>query len=102
MEARREDGTVRTTLRLSPKTTVVPGTLRGTIKALVGKNPKSSTILIPELDKTVSVEQDGAFSIQLKPGEYKVVVSAPGFRSQTKRIRVMEGSTVILNVELHK
>lgn len=97
-----EDGTARATLRLSPKTTVVPGTLRGTIKALVGKSPKSSTILIPELDRTVEVDEGGVFSIQLKPGEYKVVVSAPGFRSQTKRIRVMEGSTVILNVELHK
>jgi len=89
-------------LRLAPKTNVVPGTIRGSVKALVGKNPKSATILIPELDKTVNVDDSGTFSIQLKAGEYKVVVSAPGFRTQTKKIRVMEGSTVILNVELHK
>jgi hypothetical protein len=98
----KEDGTTDATLRLVPKTTVMPGTIRGTVKALVGKSPKEATILIPELDRTVNVDQSGSFSIQLKPGDYNLVVSAKGFRTQTKKITVREGSTVILNVELHK
>jgi hypothetical protein len=96
------DGTTTLAIRLQAKTTEVPGTLRGSIRALVGKNPKQATLLIPELDRTVSVGADGEFSVQLKAGEYRVVVSAPGFRTQTKQIRVGEGATVILNVELHK
>lgn len=96
------DGTAETTLKLAPRTSTTPGTLRGTIKALVGKSPKSATILIPALDRSIEVDRSGEFTVSLNPGEYKVVVSAPGFRTQTKTIRVQEGSTVILNVELHR
>lgn len=88
--------------RLAPKASLAPGTMRGTVKALVGQNPESSTILIPALDRTITIGADGTFSVSLKPGEYKVVVSAKGFRTQTKTIHVREGSTVILNVELHR
>jgi len=48
------------------------------------------------------VGADGSFTVSLKPGEYKVVISAAKFRTQQKLIRIQEGSTVILNVELHR
>jgi Carboxypeptidase regulatory-like domain len=96
------DGTAETTIKLMPKTSIVPGTIRGTIKAITGRSPRRSTILIPALDKTIKVGKSGEFTVKLKAGEYKVVVSAKGFRTQTKKIRVQEGSTVILNVDLHR
>jgi len=94
-------GEAQAELRLSPRTTSIPGTLRGTIKALSGKL-SGVTVLIPEIDQTIAVEADGSFVVPLKAGEYKVVVSARGFRTQTKTIRILEGSTVILNVDLYR
>ena len=88
--------------KLSPKNADAPGTLRGTIKALAGRKFTSATILIPQVDKKLQVGADGAFSISLKPGEYNVVVSSKGFRTQTKTIRIQKGSTVIINVDLHR
>ncbi len=96
------DAVVQTTFKLSPKNEDTPGTLRGTIKALAGKRFRGATILIPQIDKKLQVGPDGAFSLSLKPGEYSVMVSARGFRTQTKTIRIQQGSTVILNVDLHR
>jgi hypothetical protein len=95
------DGTAEAALKLEPRTTIVPGTLRGTVKAMAGKLTGAS-VLIPEIDKTIDVGEDGMFNVSLKPGEYKIVVSAKGFRTQTKSIRIQEGSTIILNVDLYK
>jgi hypothetical protein len=95
------DGTAEAQFKLASRSSVVPGTLRGTVKALTGKL-RQATVLIPEVDKSISVEADGSFTISLKPGEYKIVVSAKGLRTQTKSIRIQEGSTVILNVDLHR
>ena len=95
------DGEAQARFRLGARTTVTPGTLRGTIKALTGKLA-GATVLIPEIDQNIAVAADGSFTVSLKPGEYKVVVSAKGFRTQTKTIRILEGSTVILNVDLYR
>jgi hypothetical protein len=90
------------TFRLTRRTVETPGTLRGTIRAVSGKQVPGATILIPEIDQTIQVGEEGTFSITLKPGEYKVVVSSKGYRTQTKSIRIQEGSTVIFNVDLYK
>jgi OmpA-OmpF porin, OOP family len=95
-------GTVEVEIALAPRTTVAKGTLRGQVRDLRGRALSGATILIPELDQSLPIGSDGTFSIALRPGEYKVMISADGFRSQNKRIRISEGSTVILNVELHR
>ncbi len=96
------DGQADAKLKLNPRSSITPGTLRGTVKSVQGKTLAGATVLIPETDQTIEAGSDGSFSVSLKPGEYKVVVSAKGFRSQTKAIRIQEGSTVILNVDLYK
>ncbi|MCC6749633.1 MAG: carboxypeptidase regulatory-like domain-containing protein [Deltaproteobacteria bacterium] len=98
----RSGGEAQVELKLSPRDRVTPGTLRGTLKAVGGKDLPDATILIPELDRTIPVDRDGNFTVSLKPGEYRLVVSAKGYRAQRKTIRVSEGSTVILNVELYR
>jgi hypothetical protein len=90
-----------TRIKLAPRASIVAGVLRGTIKALSGKL-SGATVLIPEIDRTIQVGEDGVFSVELQPGEYKIIVSARRFRTQTKSIRIQEGSTVILNVDLHR
>lgn len=96
------DGTADAKLKLNPRSSIAPGTLRGTVKSVQGKTLPGATVLIPETDQTIAAGTDGTFSVSLKPGEYRVVVSAKGFRSQTKTIRIQEGSTIILNVDLYK
>jgi hypothetical protein len=92
----------RVTLSLSPRLTKIPGTLRGTIKSVTGTKIANATVLIPEVDKTIQAGPDGEFNINLDPGEYKIVVSAQGFKTQNKVIHIKEGSTVILNMDLYK
>lgn len=95
-------GGANTVIQMTPKVRFRPGTLRGTVTGRGGRELSGATILIPELDRTLSLERDGTFRVSLKPGQYKVVVSSPGMRTQERAIRVVEGDTVILNVELYK
>lgn len=89
-------------LRLQRKVTASTGTLRGIVSERGGAAIATATVLLPELDRTLGVDARGNFSLELKPGEYNVVISAPRYRPQRKRLRVFEGSTVILNVELYR
>ncbi len=95
------DGETRTTVRLKPRTSIAPGTIRGTVKG-IGRAVKGATVLIPELDRTVQVGPDGVFTVEVQPGTYSVIISGQGYRTQRKSLRVREGTTVILNVELHR
>ena len=91
------------TAKLTPKISIKPGTLRGIVKSrATGRALAGVTILIPELDKTIAADRDGNFSITLKPGEYTVVFSAKRMRSQSKRVRIIEGETVIRNIDLYR
>jgi len=90
-------------IQLSPKVSFKPGTIRGTVTGRGGRRiAGNATVLIPSLDQSATVGPDGTFELTLKPGQYQIVVSAPGYRPQEKAIRVVEGSTIILNVELYK
>lgn len=89
-------------VRLRPKLSIAPGTIRGTVKGLGQGGAVEATVLIPELDQTVQVSPDGTFTVEVKPGTYTVNISAPGYRTQRKSLRVEESSAVILNVELYK
>lgn len=96
------EGGARTVIQMTPKVRFKPGTIRGTVTARGGRALGEATILVPELDRTIPLEKDGTFNLSLKPGQYKVVVSSPGMRTQERTVRVIEGDTIILNVELYK
>ncbi|MBK8480286.1 MAG: carboxypeptidase regulatory-like domain-containing protein [Proteobacteria bacterium] len=89
-------------LRLLRKATISLGTLRGIVSARGGAALAKATVLLPGIDRTLAVDARGQFSLELKPGEYEIVISAPRYRPQRKKLRVFEGSTVILNVELYR
>ncbi|MFH1132747.1 MAG: carboxypeptidase-like regulatory domain-containing protein [Pseudomonadota bacterium] len=91
---------VRIKITLEPKLSFRPGTIRGIVKTLRGKTIPGATILLPQLDRQIVSDANGDFLVNLKPGNYKLVISASGYRTQQKDIKVEEGSTVILNVEL--
>ncbi len=89
-------------MRLDPVQEAEPGTLRGTVKDTRGKSVRRATVLIPGLDRTLTPKADGSFSTLLKAGEHSIIISAPGYRAQRKRLKISAGGTVILNVELHR
>lgn len=98
----RPGGGTDVELQLKPSQGPLNGTLRGTIKDTAGRTVKGATVLIPTLDKTLEVPKEGQFRLMLKPGEYQIIISAPRYRTQRKSIKIQEGDTVILNVELFR
>ncbi len=87
---------------LEPVQAGQPGTLRGTVKNTRGKVLRRSSVLIPSLDLAIKPDRDGTFSARLAPGIYTVLISAPGYRAQRKKLKISAGGTVILNVEMHR
>jgi hypothetical protein len=83
-------------VRYSPKS----ATLSGLIRSTRGKRV-SATLEIPENNTKTQADPNGAFLLQLPNGTYHVVISAPGYITQTKQVTLSEGDQAIFNVELH-
>ncbi|ACY17186.1 carboxypeptidase regulatory-like domain-containing protein [Haliangium ochraceum] len=77
------------------------GQLRGFVRSFRGQ-PIAASLVVEPLGETFTADADGAFEIDLAPGKYRVIVSAPGFRQQRRAIVVEEGGVVILNVDLRR
>lgn len=77
------------------------GQIRGLIRSFAGE-PIPARIEIAPSGKTVSTEADGTFTIDVRPGTYTVTIVAPGYRNQTRRVRVEHDAVVVLNAELVK
>ena len=91
------------TLTLVPADQINTGVLKGTVSdAATGEALAKASLFIPKLRRKILVGEGGTFSLSLKPGPYDVVVFAPGFASQRKRLRILEGDVFILNVEMER
>ena len=75
------------------------GELRGVIQASNGR-PLAARIVIRPIGRELTADAEGSFAIEVPPGEYDVVVSAPGHREQTRHVSVSEQGVVVLNVQL--
>lgn len=78
-------------------TSVVRGIVRG-----IDGEAITPTVRIDPGARAVTVAADGAFELELPPGRYTVVVSAPGYASQRREIRLSLGEVTVLNVDLHR
>jgi hypothetical protein len=78
----------------------VPGELRGALKSSRTGLPVRGQVFVPALELRVATDKDGAFSANLKPGRYQVIVTAPEHESQTKDILVKPGDVIILNADM--
>ena len=59
--------------------------------------------LIPSPDRTpkpLKTDQDGKLSISMLPGDYDMVVTSPGFRNSTQRLKVNSSANQTVNVAL--
>lgn len=75
--------------------------VRGIVRGLDGE-AITPTIQINPGARVVSVNGDGEFAIELPPGRYTVVASAPGYSTQRRDVRVSAGEVTVLNVDLHR
>lgn len=75
------------------------GQIRGVVSSLRGA-PLRATIAVQPIGAQVTTDRDGTFQVDVPPGSYTVVVQAPGFRTQERRLRVEENGVTVLNADL--
>jgi hypothetical protein len=51
---------------------------------------------------SVQADAEGRFEISVPPGRYRVTIRAQGYRAQTRRVKIDDGSVTILNVDLRE
>jgi hypothetical protein len=79
--------------------TVQRGEIRGVVQASNGR-ALAARIEIRPLDRVLVADAEGGFATEVAPGEYDVVVSAPGHRTQTRHVVVEAQGVIVLNVQL--
>jgi hypothetical protein len=78
-----------------------PATISGLVRSTQTGGPVAATLEIPQTKLKASADAKGAFTFELQGGIYRVIISAPGYLTQTKNVTVKEGDEVIFNVDLH-
>jgi hypothetical protein len=86
-------------IELTLKRELPKGQIRGTVRSFDG-TPLSASIAIPTLKIEQKTDAEGAFEIDVPPGEYDVLAKVPGFTTQKRRARVELHSVAILIMEL--
>jgi hypothetical protein len=77
-------------------------TITGLVRNSNGGRPISAMLEIPEAKvKTRALGGTGAFTFRIQGGTYSLIISAPGFITQTKTVTVKDGDQAIYNVDLH-
>ena len=77
------------------------GQVRGRVLDFNGE-PLAATVTISPGDAIAPVSADGSFSIDLKPGKYKVRFTYEGYTPQIRVVHVQDKGVVVLNIALHK
>src|SRR5262249_278815 len=87
----------------SPVVTVQPfdGSIRGKVTDSKGEPLANASIVLSGVDKGTAANSKGEFVITgVKPGGYKLQVSAIGFQSITRNITVKDNEELVLNLQL--
>lgn len=90
------------TLKLQASNELLTGVLKGSLRDSENGKALKGQLVIPALNVTIPVADDGAFEANVKAGRYHVLISGPGKRyiTQKKDIEIRAGDTVILNIDL--
>jgi hypothetical protein len=75
------------------------GQVRGVVSSFDGA-PLQATVTVEPGGASATTDADGAFQLDVPPGSYSVVVSAPGWREQRRRVQVVRNGVVVINVDL--
>lgn len=74
-------------------------TVTGFVRSPRGQ-PISASLTLAEAEISTRADNTGAFVVRVLGGSYSVVVSAPGFVTQTRKVTVKDGDQVIFNMTL--
>ncbi|HXK18445.1 MAG TPA: carboxypeptidase-like regulatory domain-containing protein, partial [Polyangiaceae bacterium] len=77
------------------------GQVRGLVRSLRGKPLAASVRLEPGGAET-KTDAEGFFQIDVPPGQYEVVIEAPGYEAQRRPAKVGEQGVVIVNADLQQ
>jgi hypothetical protein len=88
-------------LELGLREALPSGQIRGLVRSFAGK-PVRATVRVVPGGKEVATDPTGEFRLDVPPGDYEVVVSASGFVSQRRMVKVNEKGVVVLNADLVK
>jgi hypothetical protein len=78
---------------------VPAGQLRGKVTDLGGDPLLASVVVMPGNER-ITVGPDGAFELELAPGQYTVSFRLEGYRPQKRKVTVANRGVVILNIAL--
>ena len=77
------------------------GKLRGSLKdGRTGKPVPHGTIFVIALQQKIQADEKGNFSADVKAGRYDVLVSAPKYATQRKKLIIRDADVIILNVDM--
>jgi hypothetical protein len=76
------------------------GQIRGLARSFSGEPIKAATIRIDPIGKELVVGQGGRFEVDVPPGEYDVIVKAPGYADQHRHVRVEANGVVVLDLDM--
>lgn len=75
-------------------------TIHGTIKSNSDEEIPFATLYIKELERGVSSDENGAFEMNLPPGQWSVDISAVGYHHQIRTISLREKQDIELNIRM--
>ncbi len=87
------------TVPLAPAKRVGYATVSGKVRSTQGRS-LVATLVIPTASVRTRTDAQGTFSLKLKPGTYRIIISANGHLTQTKSVTVRDGEQAIFNVDL--
>jgi hypothetical protein len=85
---------------LAPTKRLGYATISGKVRSTQQGRAIGATLVIPSANVRTRTNFEGAFSIKLKPGTYRIIISAKGHLTQTKSVTVRDGEQAIFNVDL--
>lgn len=75
--------------------------LRGLVRDYSGAGIPASIRVLPG-EFTASCSEQGEFVLDLEPGTYEVRITADGYQTQTRRLRVRKEGVTVLNADLQR
>jgi hypothetical protein len=80
-----------------------PGQLRGVVRSLPGgKAVGGATITVVGSDAKATTAEDGTFTIDLAPSQYKIKVTKAGLKDQELDVTIDPNGVAIKNIDLQK
>jgi uncharacterized membrane protein len=75
--------------------------LRGLVRDYSGAGISACIRVLPG-ELTASCNEQGEFVVDLEPGTYEVLITADGYQTQKRRLRVRKEGVTVLNADLQR